>query len=181
MERGAAHVVVDGPGPLAAECTVQLRRCGVAVRAGALAADAAEAAHGVGESQPGLVVLVPGGRVPVWAGAPWLHRRVAHLPVEVLARTTVGPLVVPGRSPCLACVARARGGSGAGTLAGSTDDRAVLVLAAALVTVTTLGVLRGDEDLAGISTEIGPRASTTTHRLWHADASCGCASATMTA
>jgi hypothetical protein len=171
-------VVVDGSGALAGEVAVQLRRCAVRVRAGAQAADAAEVAAGAGSAPPALVVLARGGPVPWWAGAPWQSRDVPHLPVEALAGVTVGPLVVPGRSACLCCVA------GAGvrpSLRPAPDtDRAAVVLAAAVVTVTTLAVLRGDHDLAGISTEIGPRARTVRHRLWTSRPECRCASGTMT-
>ncbi len=59
------------------------------------------------------------------------------------------------------------------------DDPAGRVLAAAVVTVTVLAVLRGDEALAGISTDIGPRVETVTHRLWHAEPECRCASVRM--
>ncbi len=184
MGRSTTGVVVDGPGPLAAECAEQLRRCGVPVRAGALAADAAETASRAGEPPPRLVVLVPGGRVPPWAGAPWHARGVAHLPVETQGVVTVGPLVLPGRTACLTCVGPAR--TRPGTLSGHVPttppvDPAALVLGAAVVAVTALGVLHGDESLAGISTEIGPGASTVTHRFWHVGPDCRCASVTMSA
>ena len=77
------HVVVDGPGALAAEVVHQLRRAGLAVRAGALAADAELAAGDT--ARPGLVVLVRDRVVPVWAWVvwlpPWLELQGTCLPV----------------------------------------------------------------------------------------------------
>ncbi len=174
----AGTVVVDGPGPLAVEVTHQLRRSGVGVRAGALAADAELAGPG-GGAPPVLVVLARERPVPVWAGSPWQARAVPHLPVEAGASTTVGPLVLPGRSPCLACVARRRPPAPPPAIGAPHGDPAARVLAAAVVTVTTLALLRGDVRLAGISTEIAPGAETVTHRLWHLEPGCRCASETM--
>ncbi len=182
MGTGSGWVVVDGAGALAAEATAQLRRCGVTVRGGTLAADAAELAVAGGEAPPALVVLAPGrGRaVPAWAGDPWLARGVPHLPVTPGASPVVGPLVVPGRSPCLTCVAAAS--TGHRPVTGSAPpDPAARVLAAAVVAVTVLSSLRGDESLAGISTEVAPGAAAVTHRLWNPDPGCRCSSVTMSA
>jgi hypothetical protein len=175
--RDAGHVVVDGAGPLAADAAHQLRRVGLVVRAGALAADAELSGPG-GAPPPALVVLVRDRAVPVWAGAPWQARGVPHLPVEATTSTTVGPLVLPGRSACLACLARRRPPT-VDRIPPPVDDPGRAVLAAAVVTVTALAVLRDDDRIAGISTEIGPRAETVTHRVWHAEPECRCASARM--
>ncbi|KRE61218.1 hypothetical protein [Nostocoides sp. Soil756] len=192
MEQRA--VVVDGSGPLAAETVAQLRRWRVRVRAGALAADAAELEVAGGAPAPALVVLVAEGEVPLWrrapsAVAPWHRLAVPLLPVTAGAGLlVVGPLVVPGRAPCLPCVGggppAARPGVGVGVgvatpaPAPAPDDAAVL-LAAAVTSVTTLGVLAGDTTLTGISTEIGARAVTVVHRVWGSRPGCRCASATM--
>ncbi len=173
----AGAVVVDGPGPLAEEVAHQLRRVGAAVRAGALAADA-ELTRTGGGAPPALVVLVRDRPVPVWAGLPWQARAVPHLPVETGATTTVGPLVLPGRSACLTCVARRRSPAPPG-LESPAGDPAARVLAAAVVTVTALTLLRGDPRLAGISTEIASAAETVEHRLWHVEPGCRCASVRM--
>jgi hypothetical protein len=172
-------VVVDGAGPLAAETAHQLRRVRLDVRAGALAADA-ELAAGVPGPLPALVVLVRERPVAVWDGAPWQVRGVAHLPVVGASSTTVGPLVLPGRSPCLLCVARHRvPGDPPPPEPLPRDDLAGRVLAAAVVSVTALSVLRGEDVLAGISTEIGPGVETVRHRVWHVDTDCRCASVRM--
>lgn len=57
-----------------------------------------------GES-PDLVVLVRDDAVELAAADDLLHREVAHLAVVVAAeRVVVGPLVRPGRGPCLRCL-----------------------------------------------------------------------------
>jgi hypothetical protein len=192
------YVVLDGSGALVTETARQLRRAGVDVRTGALVADAAESAVGDGADAPRLVVLVRADALPPWAGAPWQRRAIPHLPVvELLESIVVGPLVLPGRSACVTCLGRAwpgwaavrprpspgvaRTASGSVSPSGHPEDTAAYVLATAFVIVIVLAVLRGDEDLAGISTEIGPRASTVTHRLWNARPGCRCSSVTMSA
>ena len=175
----AGTVVVDGPGPLAVEVTHQLRRVGVGVRAGALAADA-ELAAPAGAAPPVLVVLARERPVPVWArrsvagprraapaggGRRDHDRRAARAPGPVRPAWPASPDVgrlLPRRRP-----------------ADLTGDPAARVLAAAVVTVTTLALLRGDVRLAAISTEIAPGAETVTHRLWHLEPGCRCASETM--
>jgi hypothetical protein len=178
------HVVVDGRAPVALESVLQLRRSGVDVRGGWHAGDAAELAVAGGTPPPALVVLAAEAPLRPWSAAPWQARGVAHLPVEHLAAAlAVGPLVLPGRSACLRCVLGSRPATppadptGPG-LPGPPGAPAV-VLAAAVVTVTALAVLRGDESLAGISTEIGPGATTVTHRLWPALPDCRCSSERM--
>jgi hypothetical protein len=170
------HVVVDGWGPLAEECSAQLRRCGVSVRGGRQAADGAELALGLGGEAPGAVVVVAEGRRPGWVGAPWHARGLAHLPVVVEAdRVVVGPLVLPGRTACLRCAAPARSlVSGPGTVPPGS-----VVLAAAVATVTVLTVLGGDPTLGGISTEIGVGELTVTHRLWNPAPGCRCVGGRM--
>lgn len=186
-ERDVAHVVVDGWGPLAEELTAQLRRCGVPVRGGGHAADAAEVAlsgpggpegpTGADAGAPRVVVVVATGRAPGWAGAPWQARGIPHLPVVLGGRrVVVGPLVLPGRTACLRCARPAWDTSAA---AASDTPTGSLVLAAAVATVTVLAVLRGDHSLGGISTEIGLAEVSVTHRLWNLRHDCGCARVRM--
>ena len=182
-EHGAAHVVVDGWGPLAEELTAQLRRCGVLVRGGGHAADSAEVAlsgrgatdgsSGADAGPPRVVVVVAQGRAPGWAGAPWQARGIPHLPVVLGGRrVVVGPLVLPGRTACLRCARPAWDTSAAEAPDTPTGS---LVLAAAVATVTVLAVLREDHSLGGISTEIGLTDVSVTHRLWSLRPDCGCA------
>jgi hypothetical protein len=173
------HVVVDGRGPVVLEAVRQLRRSGVDVRSGWHAGDAAELALAVGAPPPALVVLGRDVTLRAWSASPWQSLGVAHLPVEDRAGgLVVGPLVLPGRSACVRCVLSSRRDVPAVPGVDPTGP-AVVVLGAAVVTVTALAVLRGDESLAGISTEIGPGATTVTHRLWPALPPCRCVSGRM--
>lgn len=178
VDPSPAPVVVDGWGPLAEELGAQLRRCGVAVRGGRHAADGAELALGADGEAPGAVVVVAEGRRPQWAGAPWQARGIPHLPLVLGSRqVVVGPLVLPGRTACLRCAAQVWDSSRVsvpGALpAGS------LVLAAAVATVTVLSVLRKDESLAGITTEISLDEVAVAHRLWNLREDCRCAQGRM--
>ncbi len=178
MGTGGSLVVVDGWGPLAQEVLAQLRRCGVEVHGGLHAADGAELAMRSWGHTPRVVVVVAEGRAPDWAGAPWQARGVPHVVVVAGSDSvTVGPLVLPGRSACLACVAG--GWSHSLTQEPRPVPMEVVVLAAAVTTVTVLSTLRGDVSLAGISTEISLDRMAVTHRVWQARLTCACSSATM--
>ncbi|GIL36266.1 hypothetical protein [Phycicoccus sp. DTK01] len=179
MER--VRVVVDGWGVLASETAGRLRRCGVPVRAGAHEADATELALVAGLPGPDLVVLVAEHGPPEWwsapwLGAPWQAHDVALLPVvRHTAGVDVGPLVLPGRTPCLVCVTPPPRPPGAAAALGA----GAVVLAAAVATVTALATLAGDASLGGVSTEIGPQGTTVVHRVWTSRPGCGCASVRM--
>lgn len=183
--RAEHEVVVDGWGRVADEAVAQLRRMRVPVRYGAHAADAAELELAGGGPTPALVILVADRLTDVsapWVGAPsmaapWHAHRVPHLPlVTGWGRVTVGPLVVPGRSACLACVTRHEVGPAAGQ---DTVTSGAVVLGAAVATVTALAVRGGDTSLAGISTEIDHAGSGVVHRVWACRPGCGCTSARM--
>ena len=180
MERTRGYVVVDGWGPVAEEVAAQLRRLGVRVRAGGHAADAAELDVVGGGSRPGAVLLVT-GHEPAWVRcpsmhAPWHAHGVAHLPVRARpGGVDVGPLVLPGRSPCLGCVAaRLDDPPTERVVPPAGGDDGVLVLAASVATVVTLSALRGDTHLAAISTEVAGAGPTVRHRVWSARPRCGC-------
>ena len=52
-----------------------------------------------------LAVLVAGEHVPAAAGSPWQRHGLPHLPVAIGAgRAVLGPLIRPGRGPCLRCL-----------------------------------------------------------------------------
>ncbi|WP_240917829.1 hypothetical protein [Phycicoccus sp. HDW14] len=180
MDAVRGPVVVDGWGRVADEVAAQLRRCRVTVRAGAHAADAAELALAAGVPPPSAVLLVSEGREPVWRGAPslaapWESGGVPVLPVVAGdGVVVVGPLVVPGRTPCLACAAAAAPRPGL-----SPPDPAAVVLASAVAVVTTCAVLRGDHSLGAVSTEVGPRGTSVLHRVWGSRPDCACSSVRM--
>jgi hypothetical protein len=102
--RTRRRAVVSGSGMLPALIAQALRQAGVGdVLTGRYAADAADAADGA--TPPDLVVLVGVGAVSAEAGARWMRERVPHLPVVLHGTCAeVGPLVVPGRGPCLMCL-----------------------------------------------------------------------------
>lgn len=169
---------MDGWGPIAEEVVAQLRRCAVDVHGGLHAADGAELAMRTWDAAPLVVVIVADGRTPWWAGAPWQARGIPHVVVAVQHDTlTVGPLVLPGRSACLLCISAAQPPPRPSTT--SRVPLEGLVLGAAVTTVTVLRALRGDHDLAGISTEISLDRTAVTHRVWQARHGCGCASVRM--
>ena len=173
-------VVVDGWGPLAEEVVAQLRRCDVEVHGGLHAADGAELAMRSWGSAPHVVVVVAEGRAPDWAAAPWQARGIPHVVVVVdHDAVTVGPLVLPGRSACLSCVAASRPASLSSALRPVPLEG--VVLAAAVTSVTVLATLRGEECLAGISTEISLDKMAVTHRVWQARLDCSCTSASTRA
>ena len=106
--RRRQHVVVSGEGALPHALTSLLRAGGVGrVDAGPVAAEALDLdlRHDPAARVPQLVVLTAAGALASETGAPWLRRAVAQLPVVVQGhRVVVGPLVVPGRGPCLRCL-----------------------------------------------------------------------------
>jgi bacteriocin biosynthesis cyclodehydratase domain-containing protein len=106
--RRRQHVVVSGEGALAQALASLLRAGGVGrVDAGPVAAEALDLdlRHDPGARVPQLVVLTAAGALASETGAPWLRRAVPHLPVVVQGhRVLVGPLVTPGRGPCLRCL-----------------------------------------------------------------------------
>ncbi|MGL5816127.1 MAG: hypothetical protein ACRCYR_01080 [Phycicoccus sp.] len=176
---GPGPVVVDGWHVLAGEVSAQLRRCSIGVRAGAHAGLAAEIELDAGGAAPPAVVLVAAGRLPTVSSAPWQRHGVPHLPVSAGSREiVVGPLVVPGRTPCLVCAGAVWPATREpGPVPGAPG--AAAVLAAAIASVTVLATLRGDYSLGGISTEIAHDGQSFVHRLWKVRADCRCASVRM--
>lgn len=91
-------VVVDGDGPTAGRIIALLRGSGLEVGSGLAWTDPlVEAA--------GLAVIVGSFAIAPARHARWLRRDVPHLPVVFGDRgVVVGPLVRPGRGPCVRCV-----------------------------------------------------------------------------
>lgn len=109
----------------------------------------------------------------------WLRRDIAHLPIvfgEVAV--TVGPLVVPGLSPCLTCVERQRARHDPARSALATQlwgrtaaaETPSIALEAA---VTALWMLRSRD--AGTSVRIDPSRGTRTRVPWSLADDCRCA------
>ncbi len=120
--RAGRSVLLVGAGPTTGSLAAVLVRAGVgAVARGRYAAEAAEwATEGAtdppgprvgrragepGETaSPDAVVLAGNVPPPPAAGARWQRRGVPHLPLVVSTTGAgIGPLVLPGRTPCLLC------------------------------------------------------------------------------
>ncbi len=100
LARRVRHrVLLVGRGRIAGAAQRALRRTGIEVRA------TAELPLAVGPADCGLALLVGEDAVSTAVGAALLGAQVPHLAVVAgTDRATVGPLVVPGRSPCLRCL-----------------------------------------------------------------------------
>jgi len=147
--------------------------------------------HGRFSSEPDLVVLVRDDAVELPAADDLVHRGVDHLAVIVGAeRVVVGPLVVPGRGPCLRCLHLHRcdrdpawpqlaaqlavGAPGPGsTIRGETGSATA---AAGLVTLQALTHLDGVKRpvTAGRTLEVVLPDGLVERRRWTAHPRCGC-------
>jgi hypothetical protein len=149
--------------------------CDAVVAAGPRAATTAVA--------PALAVVAgdpPPHQPPVdAAGLP-----VPHLAVAATARVgVVGPLVVPGRAPCLRCVELIRRDRdpqlSAARAAGACDapgDTALTVTTAGLAALHALAFLDGEEPLApGVALELRAPDWRLRRRTWPASPECECA------
>lgn len=212
--RSSSLVVVDGEGPLAVAVTLGLCRAGVGhvhprvtgragpddvaaglprrdagrARGPALARLLAEEHPDTGGGPPGTVppdLLVLTGPT----GAPEPGEVVEHLPVALRdGRGVVGPLVLPGRSPCLRCLDLARTDRDpawplvAAQLATQAPTAAPHTVAATagLAVGQALAALegpaRGDPAPASLAAtlELDPDTATITVRPWTAHPACRC-------
>ncbi|MGH1548262.1 hypothetical protein ACRAWB_03395 [Leifsonia poae] len=102
----ARRVLVDGGGETAAVLRRMLSGVGVEVGVGPPWPRWADGADAVGAvSAVDAVVIVASYAVEPQRHARWLRRDVPHLPIVYGdGGVTVGPLVRPGRGPCLRCV-----------------------------------------------------------------------------
>ncbi|MGA8048339.1 MAG: hypothetical protein WCA30_18960 [Dermatophilaceae bacterium] len=148
--RSASRVLVDGRGALVHEIARLLRSAGVGeVRAGWYAASADD--HDADTADPALVISVA-PRLPRERSRDWSRRDVTHLPVLTRPGSVdIGPLVVPGRGPCLDCVVLSDGGAtptsealpdlvGDGQGEAVTVEDTLAALAAGTVAMLALGV-----------------------------------------
>jgi bacteriocin biosynthesis cyclodehydratase domain-containing protein len=153
-----------------------------AVRRASPAVDTRRPATGV----PDFVVLAA-GPLPLPADqVRWTAAGVPHLPVLLRDGVAiVGPLVVPGRTACLACVEAHRRDRDpawpvlAAQLATEARpelaDPAVVSLAAALAAAEVSGHLEGQPTAAlGVSLEAGPPGVPLRQRAWPPHPRCGC-------
>ncbi len=186
--RAWSRVVVDGTGRLTRDLADDLRTAGVGqVRAGLFALDAELR---LGHHSPDLVVLVGPGSLRSGTTAPLMARGIPHLPVTLDELDgVVGPLVLPGRSPCLTCVSLARRPDPV-TRAASGDHTAYPPVVVGLPTaaradpglhaltrataVMTVCAALDDQCPPGVSLELALPWPRTVQRVWRRHPACDC-------
>lgn len=145
---------------------------------------------------PDLVVLVAEDPVHPDDAHPWLQRGVAHLPVTVGAITAVvGPLVVPGGTPCLRCVERTRDAvdpgrsaprrTGPGPALGPGPvvraEASLAAVTTGLVAMVALGFVDGRPGPVGMSLHVELPWPAVRQRRWQVHPGCACRLASATA
>lgn len=101
--RAGARIIIDGRGPLTAEIARLVGAAHVGhLRMGWYAGASED--HDLDSPDPCLIVSVS-TRLPLIRARDWWKRGIIHLPVVAHgASIEIGPLLVPGRGPCLNCV-----------------------------------------------------------------------------
>ena len=132
---------------------------------------------------PDVLVVVEGAAAHPARGERLVSLGVTHLSVVVReADTLVGPLVVPGRGPCLRCLDLHRADRDAAwplllsQLVGGdpVEQGPVAAVAAGLAVATVLGVVDGIPPVAGRTWEIALPDAVPRERTWHPHPRCGC-------
>ena len=106
--RAGARVTIDGRGTLPGDIARLLTAAQVGeLRSGCYAAVSEDLDSGAPD--PSLVITV-GSVLPRSRAADWQSRGIAHLPVVARAASIdIGPLIIPGRGPCITCIAAGEG------------------------------------------------------------------------
>jgi hypothetical protein len=143
-----------------------------------------------GMPRPDVAVLVSHHVPDPLEHLAWLRRDTAHLPVVFGERAvTIGPMVRPGISPCLACLEQQRADADpAWTAIGSqlwgreaAMDTALAAALAALEVLTMVQELSWDRGEVGASIRLDPADDSRTVRRWAASDRCGCRGLELTA
>ncbi len=176
-----------GAGELTGAAAQPLAVVGRGVGAERVAAVLAEAGHPIALLTPAAdlprprraaAVLVSTHVVDPHEHARWLRRDVPHLPIVFSeVAVTVGPLVLPGASPCLVCVERQRArhdparAAIAAQLWGApaAAETPTLALEAALI---ARGMLRSRS--TATSVRLDAETATRTAQAWQRDVDCTC-------
>ncbi len=193
--RARRAVLLVGAGPVTTSLAALLTRAGVG--------DVARERHpglpfdwpGAGSrpepavARPDLVVLLSGGPTAPGDALAWQRRGIPHLPVVLGATAaSVGPLVLPGRTPCLGCVDLTRGELDPSwpsvraqllrhriRQAGpATAETTLTALAAALAAAVALGHLDDRRQPPGVSLHAEVAWPTLHERHWTPHPRCGC-------
>lgn len=188
--RADRGVLIVGTGPVASSLAAVLGRAGVErVEHGAHAAETLDwPAAALDQPTPDLVVLLSGSPPDPESAMDWQRRGVAHLPVTVsTAAVSVGPLVVPRRTPCLRCqdlvrtdldpawaALRTQFTSG-GINSPVRSDSALAAVTTGLVAALGLAHLDGRPLPVGVSLHLELPWPVVRQRQWsaHPDCSCG--------
>ena len=192
--RRRQHVVVGGTGGLPQSLASLLRAAGVGrVDAGPAAAEALDLdlRHDPGGDTPTLVVLTAVGALPSETGEPWRRRGVAHLPVVAQGhRVLIGPLVTPGRGPCLRCLdlhrcdrdpawpavlAQLALPAPVAPAPAVSPETTLTAIAAGLCAMVVHTALDGQEVPRGVSLEVSLPWPRVEQRRWSDHPLCGCA------
>ena len=113
----------------------------------------------------------------------WLRRDIPHLPIVFGERAvTIGPLVVPGVSPCLACLEQQRADADPAWLAIGSQlwgrraaaESGLTATLAALEALTMLRELAAGRGTSGTSIRLDVADDSRTVTQWAASARCGC-------
>lgn len=171
-------VAITGTGPFVERLADALGHHGVEVLVASRPADFPQSLPDVGIAVGHYVVH------PELRGF-WLRRDVPHLPVVFAdSAVTIGPLIEPGRGPCLVCVELHRRDEDPAWPAVGTQlmgrrasvDHAVLVSeAVGAVGRMVLGRLESGEAGAGASVRIEAATGARESRSWDRHPDCGCA------
>lgn len=129
--------------------------------------------------RPGAAVLVSSHVADPLEHQRWLRRDITHLPVIFGdVAVTIGPLVVPGESACLACLERQRTTadpawpSVAAQLWGRTSA-VETVTAATEAALEVMRLLRSD-GAAGFAVRLDTETGERIERVWRPSEQCGC-------
>ncbi len=157
--------------------------------AGATAVRIAEmlAAEGVmiAREDASVAVLLASYVVPPRLAGHWLRRDARHLPIVFGERAvTIGPLVEPGRGPCLTCLDLHRTDADpswpaiASQLLSRRSAAETPLLAAEATSFAVRALLAGGRELHGESVRIDAETGERTHRRWRRHPRCLCSDAT---
>lgn len=190
--RADQHVAVAGCGQLP-EVIARLLADGGVGRVEAGDGVVGRLEHGVRDgalAAPGLVVLVGRAALAAREATTWHRQRVPHLPVVTQDhRVLVGPLVRPGRGPCLTCTDLHRRDRDAAwptlvnqlaaplpeTAPPVSTESSLTSTAAGLVAMLTHAHLDGLDAPSGVSLEVSLPWPEVVHRAWPVHPACACA------